>query len=188
MSGIRSSIAYILIRDGEATPRQLSDKLATGTTSVAVALKAMYDAGEVDRKAVWDNSSGQGGHTYSYWHKGASPALTGAPPSPVEMARYVLLDGKKVARLTDTMYEQVQRHGADNQSRLRIVGPDPATKEQRWSSRQKGIAIPLSQYIELDIILYKQMSGSEKAFGLIAPNKRTLDALLQWHPEFRLST
>lgn len=184
---LRGSIADILIRDGEATPRQLSDKLNTDGTKVSIALKEMFDAGEVTREAKWEPSgtSGGGGKTFVYRHANTNKALTGAPPSPAELSRYVMLDGKRAARLTDGMYAQVQQHGRDKNSRMRITGPNPATQDQRVAARQRGMALPTGQYIELDIYLYK--NDVEQCFGLVAPNKRTLDYLLLWHPEFRLN-
>ena len=185
---LRGSIAYILLKDGEATPRQLSDKLGTDTTSVTVALKAMFDAHEVTREKIWDVSSGIGGYTFKYRHKSAAPAtLADVAPTAIEQARYVWLDGKKAGRLTDTMFAQVQRHGFDGESSIMVHGPNPATQDQRVAAKQRGMALPGNQYITLNIEVFKDKAeDSQKYFGLIAPNKRTLDYLLLWHPEFRL--
>lgn len=182
---LRASIAYILIRDGEATPRQLSDKLAVNTTDVAVALKEMYDANDVTREPYWDGSGGVRAKTFIYAHRNAdSVALTGKPPSAIEMARYVWLNGKQVGRLTDVMFQQVQRHGQSGEKTLRMFGPDPATLQQRQAARQQGMALPTRQHITLDIVEFKQ-PPDQTYYGLLVSNHRTLNALLDWHPEFR---
>lgn len=184
---LRASIAYILIKDGEATSRQLSDKLVTNTTDVAIALKEMFDAGEVTRDLRWEPAgvSGGGGRTYAYRHKAANnTALTGGPPTAAEQARYVWLEGKKVARLTDALFDEVQRHGRDKATSMRFRGPDPATQDQRVAARQRGMALPAGQYITLDIEVFAD--AQNKFFALSAPNQRTIDYLLLWHPEFRV--
>lgn len=183
MPSLRASIAHVLISEGEATARQLSGKLNTDGTTMAIALKEMYDAGEVDRQKVWVP---HGNPEYRYTHKSASTKLTGAPPSPQELARYVFFEGKKVAQLTDAMMSQVNRHGLDKNIRMRITGPNPATQDQRDTARKNGMALPGSQFIELDIYKY-EAPDKTTAYGLVAMNQRTVDHLLLWHPEFRIT-
>ena len=178
---LRESIAYVLIKEGEASSNELARKLHTEATSVAVALKEMFDAGEVTRVQVWKNSK----RSFVYRHRSSDiPALTGTAHKAAELARYVTLDGKRVAKLTDDLLAQVQLHAKDGSS-MRFWGPDPATQQARNDARTKGMALPTRQHLTMDIVKYAA-PAEPAVFGLSAPNKRTLDHFLLWHPEFKL--
>lgn len=179
---LSKSILYLLASSGELTSRQLSDKLNTNTTDVAIALTSLYRDKMISRKVVWQ---ALGGKQFVYSAMGGENRLKIVAQTPAEKARYVMLQSQRVARLTDGMYAQVQRHGADRNTRMQINGPNPATNEERMRARNNGIAIPIGQYIYLDIVKYTD-DNEPSAYGLEAPNRRTVDALLIWWPEFKL--
>ena len=181
ISKLRDSIAYILIKDGEAKVQELSGKLGSEGTSVAVALKAMFEAGEVTRIKVWRGNK----QLYVYRHMNRAAAVIGAPPSPTELARYIMLDGRRAAKLSDQMLEQVKQHALDGRGTLRIRGPDPATKEMRAAAYQQKMALPTGQHVTFDIVKYA--SATETAYGLSAPNARTVEHFLKWYPEYKCS-
>ncbi len=178
------SIMYILTKDGEATARQLSDKLATNTTDVNTALAAMFAAKQVTREIVWMPS----GRTYKYKPVEAPPPpLIDKGQLPKELARYVTFKGKRVARLTEAMFDSVQSHGKSGYGSLRLRGPNPATDAERNTARQQGMALPIGQHITLDVNVIKDPAGVEpSAYALEAPNQRTVEYLLLWHPQFKL--
>lgn len=182
MSSLQKSIEHILIQDGEATARQISDKLGTNTTDVQNALKALFDADKIVREKIW--SGKYPGNTYSYRHVNAPLSLDAQKESAKERARYVTCQGKRVGRLTIAMFDQVQRHGRDNNREMRIKGPDPGTADQRSAAKSQGLVLPATQFIRLDIL--KLVDGDAFAYALDAPNPRTVTALLAWYPEFRL--
>lgn len=189
---LAKSILYLLHKNGEMKPRELAAALESNTTDVNEALTDLRLARPalIEREQIARSGTGD---FYVYRPIKArppepTPAAPKTPPrlaeTPTQASRFLWSNGRKVAKVSESVRNSAQTHGMQGYGELRIEGPRPTPAQYQAASARK-IALPSAVYMRVKVIALKA-EGHATAYGLELINPDNLAEYLKWFPTMHL--